>query len=550
MKYVYVFLSLFLGLTIASQKAWGGDFTSGNLVVLRVGSGSPSLSSNTAPVFLDEFTIAGASVQTITVPSSSTGRVTISGSATSEGLMTRSTDGRFLVFGGYDADAATASVVTGTSATFNRIVARVDYQANIDVTTKLTDAYDGSNIRSAASIDGTAFWTGGNGGSGLGATAGTRYSLLGATTSIGLHATTTNIRAVGIFNGQLYSSAASGTVLGVVTVGTGVPTTAAQTITELPGFPTTGTHSSYGFSINPTSDVAYVADDGAFGSGGGIQKWTFAASTWTLAYTLLNTGAATTAVRGLLVDWSGGNPVIYATTTTASANALIKVVDAGSGSTATTLATAPASTAFRDVAFAPLQVALPVELTSFTGSARNGRIELNWNTATEVNNYGFEIQRKIHSGLNGLMDWQKIGFVDGHGTTNAPQNYSYIDNAVAFGKYSYRLKQIDRDGKFSYSKTVESVVGVAPNAMILGQNYPNPFNPETNIEFVVPVSGRTTLKVYSMLGQEVATLVNGNIEAGVIQHASFKGTSLPSGLYFYTLRSGSFVDTKKMLMMK
>ncbi len=201
---------------------------------------------------------------------------------------------------------------------------------------------------------------------------------------------------------------------------------------------------------------------------------------------------------------------------------------------------------------------LPVEITSFTALARGSKVELNWNTATEVNNYGFEVERKtvsseqltVNSKQLAVNSWAKVGFVDGHGTTNAPQNYSFSDNSTLVGKYSYRLKQIDRDGKFEYSKSVESTVGIAPNTIVLGQNYPNPFNPETNIEFAVPVSGRTTLKVYNMLGEEVATLVNGNIEAGVIQHASFKGTSLPSGLYFYTLRSGNFVDTKKMMMVK
>ena len=196
-------------------------------------------------------------------------------------------------------------------------------------------------------------------------------------------------------------------------------------------------------------------------------------------------------------------------------------------------------------------IPLPVELVAFTAISRGNAVALNWTTATEVNNYGFEIERKSMNNEQSTMNsWTKVGFVDGHGTANAPQNYSYIDNSVAFGKYSYRLKQIDRDGKFSYSTTVESAAGIAPNTLILGQNYPNPFNPETKIDFVVPVSGLTTLKVYSLLGEEVATLVNENLEAGVVHSASFRGINLSSGLYFYRLRSGNFVDAKKMLMMK
>jgi hypothetical protein len=193
---------------------------------------------------------------------------------------------------------------------------------------------------------------------------------------------------------------------------------------------------------------------------------------------------------------------------------------------------------------------LPVELISFTALGGKNSVELAWNTATEVNNYGFEVERAIHSGLNGLRDWQKLGFVNGNGTSNAPRNYSFTDNSAMFGTYSYRLKQIDRNGNFEYSKEVEAAVTMTPNTMVLGQNYPNPFNPETSIEFAVPISGYTTLKVYNNLGEEIATLVNGNIEAGVLHQVTFKGSNFPSGLYFYILRSGSFVETKKMLMIK
>lgn len=194
--------------------------------------------------------------------------------------------------------------------------------------------------------------------------------------------------------------------------------------------------------------------------------------------------------------------------------------------------------------------ALPVELTSFTALVRGGKVELDWSTATEVNNYGFDVERKAKNNEQSTMNsWTKMAFVSGNGTSNIVHNYSYTDNA-GIGEYSYRLKQIDRDGKFVYSKEVESTVGITPNTIVLGQNYPNPFNPETNIEFAVPATGHATLKVYNMLGEQIATLVNGNIEAGVLNHVSFKGSSFPSGMYFYTLRSANFVDTKKMLMVK
>ncbi len=193
---------------------------------------------------------------------------------------------------------------------------------------------------------------------------------------------------------------------------------------------------------------------------------------------------------------------------------------------------------------------LPVELTSFTALSGKNSVELAWNTATEINNYGFDVERANHSGLNGLRNWQKVGFVSGNGTSNVPHNYFFTDNSIAFGTYSYRLKQIDHDGNFRYSKELEATVASTPNTIVLGQNYPNPFNPQTSIEFAVPATGHTTLKVYNTLGEEIATLVNGNIEAGAVNHVSFNGSNFPSGIYFYTLRSGSFVDTKKMLMIK
>lgn len=158
---------------------------------------------------------------------------------------------------------------------------------------------------------------------------------------------------VNIFNGQLYASSASGTFLGVSTVGTGEPTIAGSgALTLLPGMPTTGTHSSYDFWFKDANTL-YVADDGSAASGGGIQKWLLTAGTWSLTYTLLNNGTTTTGVRGLtgFVDGSGNVDLIG--TTSATLNALIEVTDTGAGATATTLATAAANTAFRGVEYMP-----------------------------------------------------------------------------------------------------------------------------------------------------------------------------------------------------
>jgi len=186
---------------------------------------------------------------------------------------------------------------------------------------------------------------------------------------------------------------------------------------------------------------------------------------------------------------------------------------------------------------------IPVELTSFTAISNNGVVELNWRTATEVNNQGFEVQRKAET-----SEYTTIGFVQGSGTTTEPMNYSYTDNTVETGSYTYRLKQIDFDGTFAYSPQVEVDV-TAPLTFNLEQNYPNPFNPSTNIRYSVPEAGNITLAVYNVVGEEVAVLANGYTEAGSFD-VTFDASNLPSGVYLYKLQSDNSVQTKKMLLLK
>jgi hypothetical protein len=190
---------------------------------------------------------------------------------------------------------------------------------------------------------------------------------------------------------------------------------------------------------------------------------------------------------------------------------------------------------------------LPVELVSFTANANSMNADLRWSTASEVNNFGFAVERKA------MGTWNKVGFVDGAGTTNAPKEYSFSDNNLASGKYSYRLKQMDRDGKFEYSPSVEvTIVGTA-QAFVLIQNYPNPFNPSTQIQYNLAKPSQVSLKVYNMLGNEVATLVNSRQESGsytVPFNAGTGESALSSGVYVYRLEAGSFVATKKLILMK
>ncbi|MDP1676449.1 MAG: ice-binding family protein [Bacteroidota bacterium] len=196
---------------------------------------------------------------------------------------------------------------------------------------------------------------------------------------------------------------------------------------------------------------------------------------------------------------------------------------------------------------------LPVELVAFTATANRINADLHWSTATEVNNFGFEIQRSTVSAQSSDKNWSKTGFIEGNGTTNAPKKYSFSDNNLSSGKYFYRLKQIDRDGKFEYSKSVEVTIGQAVKEFGLVQNYPNPFNPSTQIQYSLQNASQVSLKVYNSLGVEVATLVNANQEAGsynVSFNANNGVRSLSSGVYFYRLEAGSFVSTKKFILMK
>jgi hypothetical protein len=203
---------------------------------------------------------------------------------------------------------------------------------------------------------------------------------------------------------------------------------------------------------------------------------------------------------------------------------------------------------------------VPVELTSFSASVSNNSVTLNWITATELNNSGFQIERSVISNEERNLDWEQIGFINGNGTTSESHSYSFIDKILSSGKYSYRLKQIDFDGTFSYSNEVEVDLSL-PQTFSLEQNYPNPFNPSTTISFSVPSVvdanfASTTLvqlKVYDLLGNEIATLVNEEKPAGNYE-VEFSTSSInhqtSSGVYFYKLQAGSFVDTKKMILMK
>lgn len=377
-------------LSFAAAAAAQTPFTTGNLVLVTVTAGS-----NTSAVSLDEYTPAGAFVQSVPLPqfpSGSNRQLTIRGNASSEGYLNLSVDGNYLVMAGYDAPVGTSgtTIEASTAATIARVVARIDRNGNIDTSTALVDAYDGGttfagNVRAAASVDGSSFWLSGTGTASSG---GIRFvNAVGDSASVWLNVgAPNNCRVVGIYDSQLYTSSASGAFLGVGTVGAGLPTTPGQSLTLLPGFPTSGgtaAASTYDYFFADQNTV-YVADDNAPASTvGGISKWTFDGTTWSRAYRLTVQPSATAnwGARGLTGFVRDGVATLWATMNTGSGSGtvLCSVVDTGPAAVVNQLVASPAGTAFRGLRF----LAKPTTLSRIAASC-GGTVDIKVNGNCEI----------------------------------------------------------------------------------------------------------------------------------------------------------------------
>ena len=189
----------------------------------------------------------------------------------------------------------------------------------------------------------------------------------------------------------------------------------------------------------------------------------------------------------------------------------------------------------------------------FKATLSQGNIILEWTTSSETNNYGFEIQRKYQHEI----EWNKVNFVHGNGTSSVQHRYSFMDQELQPGSYSYRLKQIDFDGAVAYSHVIEVTIN-APDIFALGQNYPNPFNPTTKISYQIPgdlsKSESVNLTIYNLLGVAIKTLVNENQTPGY--HSIYwdskdeQGNFVPTGIYIYRLQAGKYIAMKRMVLMK
>ncbi len=410
--------TLLLGtLTLAAALATtarvsAAPFTNGNLVIYRAGTGTAALASAATAVYLDEYTTAGVLVQSIALPTAATGAdqpLTTSGTSTSEGLITRSTDGRYLMIPGYATVPGTASITGSTGTAIKRVVGRADASGVVDTSMGLADFSSGGNPRSIASTNGTDLWlTGANGG--------IRYATFAAGTagtSTQLVTTPTNLRQVRIFSGQLLVTTSSGTTIRFGLVGTGTPTTTGQTITSPPGLPTSG-GSPYGFFLADLDatvagpDTLYSVDDSA---GSGILKFSLVGGTW-----VSNGLVVVPTARGLTGTVSGTTVTLYTT----NGSALGKITDtagynAANNGTVTSIATAGTNTAFRGVDWAPVS-ATPIDtwrVAKFGSGATNTGLtadgaDFDSDGISNLLEYGLGIEPTSASGTNGAPSLPSI----------------------------------------------------------------------------------------------------------------------------------------------
>lgn len=442
MKTLRIPLAFALGLT-TTWLAGAGPFTAGNLVIYRVGDGTLDLTNRGNVVFLDEYTTNGVLVQSLMLPTNAVGAqhpLIASGTAISEGLLTRSTDGRYLLFTGYGTNLTSGLALASTAATdLPRVVGRVDAAGNLDTTTALTNFSTGNNPRSAASDNGVNLWVGGGAG-------GMAYTTLGSTAVTTVSTTpVSNIRQVAIFGGQLYLSTSSGSTVRIGAVGTGLPTSGPVTTTSLPGLPTSG-GGPYAFVLlNLTGgadlDTLYVADE----TYNAILKYSLVSGSW-----VSNGVIAASNVRGLtaVANISGGttNVHLYGTTggsTAAGGGSLYAATDTAGHSAppsmtnATVVVTAAARTAFRGIAFAPVAPTAPPQITALEIVGNDVRVT--WTAVGGTTNYVQAVSTANGNLLpSGFADIS--GPISIHGSGPVVTNYLEVDARTNQPDRYYRIR--------------------------------------------------------------------------------------------------------------
>lgn len=465
-------------------------FTVGNVVVVKVGDGAAALSNQSIRITLVEMTPTGTVVQEIPLPYSvatATGgnnKICAQGSSSNDANITLSGDGRYFVVPGYNSDEGVATV--SAAANTQRVFCRIAMNGTWDTKTLMDVANSLGNARCAASNDGTGFWM-------VGSSTGVRYvpyeSTGAAGTTTVVSTTVTNMRTIQAFGGNLVVGTGSGTAVRAGTI-SGFPTTTGNTMVTFPGVPVTITANSIYMTNVPGGpaglNTMYIACDVA---PVGIQKYCLnsVTSNWDLVGTI--DGVVSNVYRGMTGSTSGSTVTLFAVR---GNNVLTSVVDNTgfnqnpSALTLTTVSTAPTNTAYRGVQVVKSNV-IPVGLLSFKAAKSDNANILTWETASEVNNKGFEVE-KSSDGLH----FEKMGFVAGN---NKASTYQFADNTPLSMSY-YRLRQIDNNGTFEYSKIV-SIDSKGAKSKFTA--YPNPVSKTITI---ANTEGGN-FQIFDLLGQQV-----------------------------------------------
>ena len=483
------------------------QFASGSIVVLRLGDGTTALANTGSPIFLDEYNVAGTKLQSIALPTVLTGTnkpLVLSGTAGSEGALTRSADGRFLALAGYNTTIPYAtSLAATTSIAVPRGIAIVKNDGTFATTRTFYNYASGNNPRGAYTSDGVNVWLASgvkgiqfnDASAALTNASGDSALLVCNKTSAGT--TLSNFRVVNEFNGQLYASTGSGSAVRVGAIGTGLPTDTGKIITSIPGIPTANPSSPYPFFITsvpaglPVANVVYVADDNT-NRVGGIKKYAYNVAT--SSYDSVGIIESGIVYRGLTGVVNGTTVTLYAIR---NSDSLVSIVDnalfnaAPSSSTYTAfIADAPTGTLFKGVALAP--TAAPVAANNFqlVASLENNAAKINWTVenTNAINNF------IIEKSLNG-RDFSVIKEV----AATIGNNYSFTDNSFNGKTSYYRIKANKQNGLHIYSNTVVVSSNVKANSL---QIYPNPVQ-----DFVVvnhpKASVNNTISIVSAIGEKV-----------------------------------------------
>ena len=379
-------------ITYSSGSITVSGFTPGNIVVNRIGNGSTALGSAASAINVVELNTSGTTQQTISTLLTGSNLLTETGSGTSNGYL--NSYNTLLGVSGYNSALGTASVNSSNTKATNLIGTGATVVNRVVFPTSGSPLpFTGDNFRSIIPTSSTTFYASGNGSS---STGGIWY--YNGTSYTQVSTTQTNTRNVEIFNGNLYFSTGSATA-GIYQVGTGLPTSSGQTATLI-----AAATAPYGFSMSPDENTMYVADDGTVANGGGVQKWTKSGGTWTKQYTF---GVP---ARGITVDYSNTNAIIYATTSTTSNNKIIKITDTGSSATSSDVLSAGSNYVFRGVDFAPAAApSAPTigTLTQTTCASATGSIELTGLPSGQWQIYGFPSGSAVGTGssttISGLV---------------------------------------------------------------------------------------------------------------------------------------------------